>query len=131
MVMMVRAQGSPDALLAPTHEALRALGPTFAILGPSLMREDRRRTSWEQEFFGEMMAAFAGGALLLACLGIYALISYSVGRRSREIGVRLALGARPADVVRMLLRETAGVGGMGLLLGVVFAVVVAQALAGS
>ena len=53
------------------------------------------------------MAVFAAGALLLACLGIYALISYSVGRRSREIGVRLALGARPADVIGMLLRETA------------------------
>jgi predicted lysophospholipase L1 biosynthesis ABC-type transport system permease subunit len=131
MVMMVRAHGSPDPLIAPTREALRALGPTFAILGPSPMREDRLRTTWEQEFFGEMMAVFAGGALLLACLGIYALISYSVGRRSREIGVRLALGARPADVVGMLLRETARVGGTGLLVGLAFGVMVAQALAGS
>jgi putative ABC transport system permease protein len=131
MVMMVRAHGSPDALIGPTREALRAIGPTFAILGPTAMREERLRTNWEQEFFGEMMAVFAGGALLLACLGIYALISYSVGRRSREIGVRLALGARPRDVVAMLLREMAGVGGAGLLVGLLFAVMVAQAMAGS
>ena len=78
------------------------------------MTEVRQRTTWEQEFFGDLMAVFAAGALLLACLGIYALISYSVGRRSREIGVRLALGARPADVIRMLLQQTARVGGAGL-----------------
>jgi ABC-type antimicrobial peptide transport system permease subunit len=74
---------------------------------------------------------FASAALLLACLGIYALISYSVGRRSREIGVRLALGASPADVVGMLLRETMKVGGAGLGAGLTLAVLIARALAGT
>jgi ABC-type antimicrobial peptide transport system permease subunit len=68
---------------------------------------------------------------LLACLGIYALISYSVGRRSHEIGVRLALGARPADVVGMLLREMARVGGTGLFVGLILAIAIARTLAGS
>ena len=77
------------------------------------------------------MAAFATTALLLACLGLYALISYSVGRRSREIGVRLALGARPSDVVGMLLKETVRVGGAGLLVGLTLAVAIARTLAGS
>ena len=95
------------------------------------MSEVRQATTWEQEFFGDLMAAFATAALLLACLGIYALISYSVGRRSREIGVRIALGARPADVVLMLLRETVRVGGAGLVAGLILAVAIAQALAGS
>ena len=94
------------------------------------MAEVRQRTTWEQEFFGDLMAVFAAGALLLACLGIYALISYSVGRRSREIGVRLALGARPADVIRMLLQQTARVGGAGLAVGLILAIAVARALAG-
>ena len=95
------------------------------------MPDLRRFTTWEQEFFGRLMAWFAAAALLLACLGIYALISYSVGRRAREIGVRLALGARPGDVIRMLLRETAKVGGTGLLAGLALAVVIARMLAGS
>ena len=119
MAMLVRAQGAPEGLIAPLREALRRIGPTFAVFGLRTMTDMRKGTTWEQEFFGDIMAAFAAGALLLACLGIYALISYSVGRRSREIGVRLALGARPADVIRMLLRQTARVGGAGLLVGLI------------
>ena len=131
MAILVRAHGSPDELIAPAREVLRRIGPTFPIYRLMPMRELRRYTTWEQEFFGRLMAWFAAAALLLACLGIYALISYSVGRRGREIGVRLALGARPADVVRMLLRESARVGGTGLIAGLVLAVLIARGLAGS
>ncbi|HUQ86687.1 MAG TPA: ABC transporter permease [Vicinamibacterales bacterium] len=130
MSMLVRAQGAPELLIGPLRESLRRIGPTFAVFGLTTMTEMRKATTWEQEFFGDVMAVFAAGALLLACLGIYALISYSVGRRSREIGVRLALGARPADVIRMLLQETARVGGTGLLIGLALAFGVARALVG-
>lgn len=131
MAMLVRAQGAPDALIAPARDALQRIGPTFPIFRLMPMRELRKHTTWEQEFFGDLMAAFATTALLLACLGIYALISYSVGRRSREIGVRLALGARPSDVVGMLLRETVRVGGAGLLVGLTLAIAIARTLTGS
>ena len=131
MAMLVRAQGAPDALVAPAREALQRIGPTFPIYRLMPMRELRRYTTWEQEFFGNLMAVFAAFAMLLACLGIYALISYSVGRRSREIGVRLALGARPADVIGMLLRETVKVGGTGLVVGLTLALMIARALVGS
>jgi len=131
MAMLVRAHGSPEALMTPAREALQRIGPTFPIYRLMPMRELRRYTTWEQEFFGNLMAVFATFALLLACLGIYALISYSVGRRSREIGVRLALGARPTDVIRMLLGETAKVGGIGLLVGLTLAALIARALVGT
>ncbi len=131
LAIVVRAIDAPEPLIAPTREAMRRIGPTFPIFRLMPMRELRKATTWEQEFFGDLMAVFAAAALLLACLGIYALISYSVGRRSHEIGVRLALGARPADVVTMLLREIAKVGGMGLTAGLVLAIGVAQLLAGS
>jgi predicted permease len=131
MAMLVRASGSPDALVAPMRSGLQRIGPTFPVFRLMPMRELRRHTTWEQEFFGDLMAGFASAALLLACLGVYALISYSVGRRSREIGVRLALGARPRDVVAMLLKETLRVGGAGLAVGLTLAIVIARALAGS
>jgi putative ABC transport system permease protein len=130
IAMLIRSQGAPESAIGPVREALRRIAPTFAVSPVVPMTETRGRTTWEQEFFGDLMAVFATGALLLACLGIYALISYSVGRRSREIGVRLALGARPADVIGMLLRQTARVGGAGLIVGLMLAVAVARALAG-
>ena len=131
MAILVRAHGSPDALVAPARDALRRIGPTFPIYRLMPMRELRRYTTWEQEFFGGLMAWFAAAALMLACLGIYALISYSVGRRGREIGVRLALGARPGDVIRMLLRESARVGGAGLIVGLTLALMIARGLVGT
>jgi putative ABC transport system permease protein len=129
MAILVRANGSPDALMTPARDALRRIGPTFPIYRMMPMRVLRHYTTWEQEFFGNLMAAFAVVALLLACLGVYALISYSVGRRSREIGVRLALGARPGDVIGMLLRETIRIGSTGLAAGLTLGIVIARVLA--
>jgi ABC-type antimicrobial peptide transport system permease subunit len=113
------------------RQTLQGLGPTFPIYQMMPMRELRRFTTWEDEFFGRLMAVFAAMALLLACLGIYALISYSVSRRAREIGVRLALGAMPADVIRMLLREAVQVGSAGLVIGLALAIGIGRALVGS
>lgn len=128
MAMIIRSHGAPATLMAPVRDAMRRIGPTFAVFELMPMPDNRQRTTWEQEFFGDLMAVFATGALLLACLGIYALISYSVGRRAREIGVRLALGARPADVIRMLLQHTLRIGGAGLALGLILAVAVGRVL---
>jgi putative ABC transport system permease protein len=131
MGLIVRAEGAPEALLTPMRQTLQGLGPTFPIYQMMPMRELRRFTTWEDEFFGRLMAVFAAMALLLACLGIYALISYSVSRRAREIGVRLALGAMPADVIRMLLREAVQVGSAGLVIGLALAIGIGRALVGS
>lgn len=131
MALLVRASSSPGALVSPARDLLQSLSSTFPVYRLMPMSDLRRFTTWEQEFFGSLMGAFAIAALLLACLGIYALISYSVGRRSREIGVRLALGARPADVVGMLLRESARVGGVSLAVGLTLAVMIARGLAGT
>lgn len=131
MALLIRTDGAPEALVLPTRDLLQSLSSSFPVYRLMPMTDLRRFTTWEQEFFGSLMGVFAAVALLLACLGIYALISYSVGRRSKEIGVRLALGARPADVVRMLLRESARVGGLGLAIGLALAVSIARALSGT
>jgi putative ABC transport system permease protein len=130
MGLIVRGRVAAEELLTPVRQRVAALSPTFPIYELMPMRERRRYTSWEQEFFGDLMASFAVAALLLACLGVYALMAYAVSRRTHEIGVRLSLGARPADVVTMLLKETARVGSAGLLIGLLFAMAIARALTG-
>ena len=94
------------------------------------MQEVRAFTTWEQRFFGHLMGAFAAQALLLACLGVYSVLAYAVSRRTHEIGVRLALGARPMDVVRLVLRRGAALGLVGTALGLLLSLAVGRALSG-
>ena len=101
-----RYQGDPDiaraARCATPSASVHAGLPVYDI---RTMSEVRRFTTFEQRFFGTMMGAFAGTALLLACLGVYALLAYAARRRTHEIGVRLALGAEPRDVVGLFVRQ--------------------------
>lgn len=81
------------------------------------MRQVRRFTTWEQQLYGVMMGTFAATALLLACLGVYALLAYAAERRTQEIGVRLALGANATDVVTLFMRQAWRIGVAGLAAG--------------
>jgi ABC-type antimicrobial peptide transport system permease subunit len=117
MAFIIRSTAAPATLVEPARVALAALHAGFPVYRLMPMRELRRFTTWEQAFMGQLMTALAVAALLLACLGVYALTSYAVGRRSKEIGVRLALGATPFDVVRMLAKESGQVALMGTSAG--------------
>ena len=82
----------------------------------------------EQRFRTWLFGSFAGLALLLASVGIYAVMSYSVGQQIGEIGLRMALGARPRDVLRLVLSQTARLAAIGLLIGVAGAFALARTM---
>ena len=128
MAFLLRASGAPELLVLPMRDNLRRLNAGLPLFEVMPMKERRRFTTWEQRFFGEMMGSFAAIALLLACVGIYALLSYAARRRTQEIGVRLALGASPRDVVMLFVRQGGVIAAVGLLVGLVLALGVAQAL---
>ena len=130
MAFLINTQATPATLVQPVRDSLKQVHAGLPLYEVMPMTERRRFTTWEQRFFGQMMGAFAAIALLLACIGVYALLTYATRRRTQEIGVRLALGARPNDVVWLFVRQGSAIGIGGLLLGAGLAAGVARALGG-
>ena len=131
MALLVRTEGMPGPLAPAVREALRSLDPTLPTYDVRTMRQVRDYTTWEQRFFGESMGAFAAAALLLACLGVYGLLAHGVSQRVHEMGIRLALGARPKDVVGQVVGEGLKVVGLGIGLGLFLAAAVSRVLGGA
>lgn len=131
MAFLVRASGPADALVNPIRSEMSARFPGVPVYELMTMNERRRFTTWEQQFFGEMMGVFAALALGLACLGVYALISYAARQRLAEVGVRLALGAAPRDVLALFMRRGLVVAAVGLAIGSLLATGVSRTISGS
>lgn len=126
--LIVSGDRPPEDLTAIARAAVQEVAPTVpldevvaleAVVGSSLAT---------QRFLAALLGGFAAFALLLAALGVYAVISYSVSRRRREIGIRMALGATSQRVVRRLLRDGVVMTGVGLGVGLVLSLAGAQSL---
>src|SRR5205823_14594698 len=100
-------RGSIDlgALTGPAREVARQLDPDAPIYDVSTMTERLDRSLWTRRAYSWLFGAFATVAILLAVAGVYGILSYSVSQRTQEIGIRLALGARPAQVLTQVLRD--------------------------
>lgn len=124
--LVVRTNSDPNALAGSIRGVVRDLEGDAAILNVRTMEEMIAQTpaSFMRRFPALVISIFAGVALLLASIGIYGVVSYSVSQQTHYIGVRMALGARPADILKMVLKQ----GLMLALLGVVIGVFAALGL---
>ena len=125
----VRAIGDPNSIAADVRKALQKVAPDLPVdrITPLSLQVDR---SLNPERMGSVVtAAFGILALGLACFGLYGVMSYAVSRRTSEIGVRMALGARPQNVLWIVLREALGLIALGLAVGLPIVIVASRFIA--
>ena len=127
--LVVRTTGEPMTLAAPIRQVIRDIDPDQPIRSTVPLREVMSESIARDRFFTLLFAAFGGLALVLAAVGIYGVLAYSVRQRTQEIGVRMALGARAIDVLRMTAGSGMKLVGIGVLAGTVAALVLTRVLA--
>jgi putative ABC transport system permease protein len=124
MTIVLKASGDPNQLIAGSRRQVKAIDPDQPIYSVRTMAEIRAESVAPERLNLTLLSLFAGIALVLAIVGIYGVMSYSVTQRTHEIGIRMAIGAQPRDVFRMII----GQGMMLALIGVVIGLIGAFAL---
>jgi len=122
----LRAIGDPAGLAAAIRRIVQELDPKVQTLDLRTMNDVVNDSLAQERFVAQLAGFFSLFALLLACIGLYGVMSYTVTRRTREIGVRMALGAQGGDVLRMVLRETTLLVVTGLAVGLAAALATAK-----
>src|SRR6185437_8754132 len=112
------ATGLPgDAILPSLRDAVASVARNLPVLDVRTQDEQIAANLRQPRLFADLTGAFGVLALVLACIGIYGITAYSVSQRTNEIGIRMALGAEPARVLRMVLREASWLGILGVVAG--------------
>ena len=122
----VKTSANPAAMAKPVREQIAALDPNLPILSTETMREHVDKSLLLPRISATLLGVFGAVGLTLAAIGLYGVMSFSVRRRTREIGIRLALGANPGSVLAMVLRQGLALAGVGLVLGLAIALAVGR-----
>lgn len=128
--LLVRVASDPQALSGAVRAAFGAIDPALAVYGIEPLADTLSESIGSQRFLMLLLGIFAAVALVLSAIGIHGVLSYAVAERTREIGIRVALGASPRRVTRLVLAQGARLTLSGLIAGVVLGVLLARSLAG-
>lgn len=126
LTLVVRASGGAASMIPTVRRAIRELNADIPTFGEATLSDLRERHLRRERLLADILLVFAAATLLVCCLGIYGMLSYSVARRRSEIGIRMAIGARGSDVVRMVVRESLGPVGAGIVTGCAVALALAR-----
>ena len=117
------------SVVSSLREAMRQIDPNMPMMNVTTQMEQIEQRLVQEKLFAQAYAVFGGLALLIASVGLFGLMSYSVARRTNEIGIRMALGAQPQAVRRMVLNESMILVVVGVTLGVVIALAASRLMA--
>jgi predicted permease len=127
--LVVRSELTPERIEPEVRAAMHAVDPALPIFHLQPMNAYIRKSLAQRTFALQLITVFGGLALLLASVGIYGVVSYAVGLRTREVGIRMALGAEPRDINGMILRQVLATVLSGLAIGLAVAVLFGRVIA--
>ena len=128
-VLLVRTSRDPSTLISGVRGAIRQQDPALAVFGLEPFQETVSRSVAERRFNMLVLGLLATVALLLAAIGVHGLLSYTVTQRTREIGIRMALGAQPASLLRLVVSQGMSLAMIGAALGLVAAFLLTRSMA--
>ena len=129
MNLFVNTQGTPTSVAGDVRTIIRRLDPNLPITGMAPMGEMLNRSMWLPRIGAWLVAVFGGLALFLAGIGVYGVISFSVSQRTHEIGLRMALGARSADAMKLVVKQGLTLSVIGIVIGVLVSIALTRVMA--
>jgi putative ABC transport system permease protein len=126
--LVARTDRAPAAMVDPIRREISQVSRVVPVYRATTLSARLNEATASDRLTASLVGVCGGMALLLATIGVYGVVAYAVVRRTREIGIRLALGARPSDVIRLVLVEGLGVTGVGVALGLAASALAARAL---
>src|SRR5205823_8870465 len=121
LTLFFRSSGDPNTILASIRERVQALDRNLPLTNVWPIGEVISQALWGAKFAAGLLSIFAALAMILAAIGVYGVVAYSVGQRVREIGIRMALGARREDILAMIVRQSSASLAIGLVVGFIAA----------